>query len=270
MADKRAEAVAAAVADLDGGHFLPLLARLVAVPTESQRQGSAPDLRRYLHEVLGPLYAAAGCEVSVHDNPVRGGGPLLLARRIEAEGLPHVLSYGHGDVVMGMAGRWSEDRDPFLLTPFGDKLFGRGTADNKGQHLINLCALRAVLAARGGRLGFNLTVLIETSEEIGSSGLREFARAKVALLRADVLLASDGPRVVPDVATLMLGGCCVMNWRWSAICAAQRIIRATGAGSSPIRVCCWPMRLPRSAPPMAGSTSRNGARRRCPRRSWRR
>jgi len=44
-----------------------------------------------------------------------------------------------------------------------DRWYGRGTADNKGQHTINLAALEQVLRARGGRLGFNLTILIETA-----------------------------------------------------------------------------------------------------------
>jgi len=48
----------------------------------------------------------------------------------------------------------------------GDRIFGRGTADNKGQHTINFAALAQVLAARQGSLGFNVRVLMETGEEI--------------------------------------------------------------------------------------------------------
>jgi acetylornithine deacetylase/succinyl-diaminopimelate desuccinylase-like protein len=69
--------------------------------------------------------------------------------------------------------------------------YGRGTADNKGQHSINLATLDQVLQARGGRLGFNLTILIETSKETGSPGLREFCARHRDDLAADLLIASQ-------------------------------------------------------------------------------
>lgn len=78
-----------------------------------------------------------------------------------------MLTYGHGDVVRGQEGSWAENRDPWMLQKVGDRWYGRGSADNKAQHSINLAALGFVLAERGG-LGFNSRILIETSEEIGS------------------------------------------------------------------------------------------------------
>ena len=55
-----------------------------------------------------------------------------------------------------------------LLTVEGDRWYGRGTADNKGQHTASFSALRHVIEARGGRLGYNVTVLLEMGEEAGS------------------------------------------------------------------------------------------------------
>jgi acetylornithine deacetylase/succinyl-diaminopimelate desuccinylase-like protein len=86
---------------------------------------------------------------SVLPNPVAGAGPFLFAERIEDAALPTVLTYGHGDVIRGQEGRWRAGLDPWTLTVEGDKVYGRGTADNKGQHLINLRALANVLAVRG-------------------------------------------------------------------------------------------------------------------------
>jgi hypothetical protein len=74
--------------------------------------------------------------------------------------LPTILGYGHGDEILGQEGAWSESANPFKLRQEGDWLYGRGTADNKGQHLANLLALECVIAARG-RLGLNATWLIE-------------------------------------------------------------------------------------------------------------
>src|SRR5262249_7863544 len=75
----------------------------------------------------------------------------------------------------------------------------------KGQHSVNIGALAAVIAERG-RLGFNAKILIEMGEEVGSAGLRELcAEHRDKLLRADLLIASDGPRIAPDRPTLFLG-----------------------------------------------------------------
>jgi acetylornithine deacetylase/succinyl-diaminopimelate desuccinylase-like protein len=93
----------------------------------------------------------------------------------------------------------------------GDRIYGRGTADNKGQHTINLAAVETVLRARGS-LGFNLKVLIETGEEVGSPGLKAMCEQHKELLRADVLIASDGPRLQPQRATLFLGSRGALNF----------------------------------------------------------
>lgn len=164
----RSAAVAAAVEYFDSGAFLADLTRRVALRTES---GSA-DLRPYLEREMVPAVERLGATASVVDNPAAGGGPFLVARRHEADDLPTVLVYGHADVVIAEPHRWRAGLDPWQVTVEQDRWYGRGTADNKGQHSINLAALEQVLRARGGRLGFNLSILVETGEESGSAGLR--------------------------------------------------------------------------------------------------
>ena len=56
-----------------------------------------------------------------------------------------------------------------------------------------------------GALGFNAGYLIETGEEVGSPGLREVCAAYKDRLAADVLIASDGPRLAPERPTIFLG-----------------------------------------------------------------
>ena len=195
----------------DSGAFLEALARRVAVPSTSQDPAFAPCLWRYLEQEIAPAARGMGFEARVEPNPEEGGGPLLTAVRQEDGARPTVLVYGHGDTVLGQEGQWREGRDPWTLDRDGDRLYGRGAADNKGQHSINLAALEAVLAERG-RLGFNAKLLVETSEETGSKGLRAFAAANRERLAADVLVASDGPRVAPDRPTLFLGSRGVVNY----------------------------------------------------------
>ena len=201
----RAGAIAAALAFFDGGGFEARLAGLVAVPSTSQEAAHEADLARYLGDHIAPWLRRLGFTVEIHANPAAGLGPVLLATRIEGADLPTVLSYGHGDTVRGMAEQWRPGLDPWVLAANGDRWYGRGTADNKGQHALNIFALEAVLAARGGKTGFNLKIVLETAEERGSAGLREFVAAHRERLAADVLIASDGPRVAPEVPTIATG-----------------------------------------------------------------
>ena len=114
--------------------------------------------------------------------------------------------------IRGQDASWTRGRGPWQLAVDGDRLYGRGVADNKGQHSINIAALAQVLAAREGRLGFNVKWLIETGEETGSPGLAAFCAAHAAELAADVLIASDGPRLRADRPTVFLGSRGVANF----------------------------------------------------------
>jgi len=210
----RAEAVAGAERYFDEGGFFAELARRVAYRSTSQEADRRP-LDAYLAEEMAPSLGALGYVCQVLENPAPKGGPFLIARRHEGDGLPTVLTYGHGDVVRGLEPEWADGLDPWTLTRRGERWYGRGTADNKGQHTINQAALRAVLAVRG-RLGFNSTVFLEMSEEIGSPGLHAFAAANRRALAADLLLASDGPRLAPDRPTLFMGSRGVMNFELEA------------------------------------------------------
>ncbi|HAP74888.1 MAG TPA: hypothetical protein DCR14_02260 [Acidimicrobiaceae bacterium] len=189
----------------DGGSLRADLARRVAWPTESAVAARSATLRAYLDAEIGPALERLGFAVSVHDNPVSGAPPLLVGVRDEDPSLPTVLFYGHGDVVTGLEGAWRDHRDPWTLDDTGDRWYGRGTADNKGQHSVLLAALAALHTARAGSLGFNARWLFEMGEEVGSPGLHEFCARSRDLLAADVLIASDGPRLAADRPTVFLG-----------------------------------------------------------------
>jgi len=190
------------------------LAHLVSIESESQRPESRGELDRYLNNGLLPILDRLGFITTVHENPDPSGGPFLIAHRHEGDDLQTILNYGHGDVVEGQRGRWQDGMDPFALTRNGDRLYGRGTADNKIQHLINLMALEFVISARG-KLGFNVKLLIEMGEEVGSPGLEEFVLANRAQLAANVLIASDGPRLQPDTPTVFTGSRGAINFTLS-------------------------------------------------------
>lgn len=197
----RDAAIARAEAYLDSGGFRDDLARRVAMPTESQNPDRAPVLVDYIDAELKPAFEALGftCRTMFE-----GGWPFFFAERLEDPKRPTVLGYGHGDVIRGLDDGWEEGLSPWLLTERAGRWYGRGVADNKGQHTVNMGALRAVLETRG-TLGFNAKFLIEMGEEKVSPGLRELAIAHKDLFRADVLIASDGPRLSAERPTLFLG-----------------------------------------------------------------
>jgi acetylornithine deacetylase/succinyl-diaminopimelate desuccinylase-like protein len=216
----RARALAGAQAHFDSGAFLRDLSRRVAIRTESQDPAAGPALQAYLADEIAPALAAMGFSSQIQPNPEAGFGPLLIATRHEGDDLPTVLVYGHGDVIRGQDRSWTQGAGPWTLAVSGEgdgqRWYGRGTADNKGQHSINFAALAQVLAARRQQghagLGFNVKVLIETGEETGSPGLAAFCTAHAAELASDVLIASDGPRLRRDRPTVFLGSRGVANF----------------------------------------------------------
>ncbi|TFY96686.1 M20 family metallopeptidase [Ramlibacter humi] len=222
----------------DGGGFEAALSRRVACRTESDGGTVPPALEAYLREQVVPELQALGFDCAIEANPDPRGGPFLLARRIEDAAAPTLLTYGHGDVVNGQEGRWRDGLQPWRLERRGDRWYGRGTADNKGQHTIVLAALAHAIGARGGRLGYNVTVLLETGEEAGSPGLHAFCESERERLRADVFIASDGPRVAADRPTLFLGSRGAVNFtlRYAARDRAHHSGNWGGALANPATV----------------------------------
>ncbi len=199
----RSDAIERAQAHLDSGALFETLARRIAMPTESQNPERKSDIVGYLRDEMTPAFAAMGFDCEIFEHPA-SPSPFLIARRDEDPLLPTVLGYGHGDVIRGQEGRWKPGLDPWRLTERDGHWYGRGVVDNKGQHTINMTALAAVLATRG-RLGFNARYLIEMGEETGSPGLRRFAEDHRQALAADLLIASDGPRIARRKPTVFLG-----------------------------------------------------------------
>jgi acetylornithine deacetylase/succinyl-diaminopimelate desuccinylase-like protein len=192
-----------AVGYLDDGSFEEALRKRVAIPSASRVAANKPDLWRYVTEDMQPFFERLGFTTKIYENDT-APGPFLLAERIEDPSFTTVLQYGHGDVVAGLDGQWETGLSPFEMTERNGAWYGRGTADNKGQHAVNLAAVEALLATKGS-LGFNLKYLIEMGEESGSLGLEEMCAAHRDELKADVFIASDGPRLALDRPTIFLG-----------------------------------------------------------------
>ena len=97
----RSDAIAKIESYFDEGGFIEDLTRRVAIPTESQNPDRMDVLHGYLTDEMQPTFERMGYRCQLLDNPREGYGPFLLAARHEGDDLPTVLTYGHGDVVLG-------------------------------------------------------------------------------------------------------------------------------------------------------------------------
>ncbi|MEM6358073.1 MAG: M20 peptidase family dipeptidase, partial [Pseudomonadota bacterium] len=116
----RASAITAAEAAFDDGSVLEDLRRLVAIPSESQDPRGAAALGRYLEEAIRPRLERMGFSCRTVPNPLPKHGPFLIAERREGDGLTTILTYGHGDVILGLEDRWRDGLSPWSLVEEGD------------------------------------------------------------------------------------------------------------------------------------------------------
>jgi acetylornithine deacetylase/succinyl-diaminopimelate desuccinylase-like protein len=170
--------------DRHRGAFVERLAGWVARPSVSATGQGMPEAAGHARD----LVAAAGLEAEVAET---AGWPLVLGRRAAGAGTPTVLVYGHYDVQPpDPVDAWSSP--PFEPQVRGGRLYGRGGADNKGQHLAHLLAVESLLATRG-ELPCTVKLLLDGEEEVGSPNLVGFAAAHRDELAADLVVWSDGP-----------------------------------------------------------------------------
>ena len=130
------------------GEFFTKLSSLVNIVTDSKNALSAYDLTSYYTDGLSDILADLGIQTEIIDNPIKNAPPFLIGKRIESSELKTILLYGHGDTVPLQKDLWNEGINPRELKIVDEKIYGRGVADNKGQHLINLMALLSVLKTR--------------------------------------------------------------------------------------------------------------------------
>jgi acetylornithine deacetylase/succinyl-diaminopimelate desuccinylase-like protein len=180
------------------GEWKAALAELVRVPGVSAAGFPPDDLRRSA-EVTAEVLARLGVEnVAVVSLP--GIPPYVYGDWLHAPGAPTVLVYGHHDVVPpGPEDEWTSP--PFLPVERKGRLYGRGTADDKGGFLAWVAAASAYLGVTG-RLPVNLKLVIEGEEEVGSTHLAEFLARYRSKLDADVVVLSDTYNFAPGVPAL--------------------------------------------------------------------
>jgi acetylornithine deacetylase/succinyl-diaminopimelate desuccinylase-like protein len=156
---------------------------LVRIESVSADPARADEVRRSA-EATASLLRGAGLDVDI----VRadGGRPAVLARKAAPPGRPTVLLYAHHDVQPeGSRSDW--DSEPFEPSVRGDRLYGRGAADDKAGIAAHLAAIRA----HGPDLPVGVIVFVEGEEEVGSPSLETLLATYGEELASDVIVIAD-------------------------------------------------------------------------------
>src|SRR5580700_2298898 len=176
------------------------LKEFLRIPSVSTKSEHKPDIERAAHWVAEKLRSAGLENVEIAPTKVH---PLVYGESLHAPGKPTILFYGHYDVQPAEPLElWTTP--PFDPTVRDGNLFGRGTADDKGQVHIHLKALEA-LQKFGGALPLNVKVMIEGEEEVGSVSLWEFVEKNHERLKADALVVSDTSMLTKGVPSITYG-----------------------------------------------------------------
>ena len=172
------------------------LLRIPSVSTDKKFKGDVLKAAQFLEEKLKKAGADA-----VEVCPTKGH-PIVYAEKIVDPNLPTVLVYGHYDV---------QPADPYELwdsPPFepvlkNEKIFARGSADDKGQMYMHIKAFESLM--NFDAVPCNIKFLIEGEEEAGSDNLDIFVEENRERLSSDVVLISDTSIISVDTPSITVG-----------------------------------------------------------------
>ena len=176
------------------------LAKLVAIQSIStdgehqRREPGSQSCRTYLQ--IPNAHRLGLNNVAI----LRSGGsnPYAYGEWLGAPGKPTVFLYAHHDVQpVNFAGDWLSD--PWTLTEREGRLYGRGSADDKGAIVVQLGAVAAYLKTAGS-LPVNVKVLVEGEEEVGSKNLDAFFREHKDRLKSDIIVVCDTENVETGIS----------------------------------------------------------------------
>ena len=165
--------------------FLNEMMDLLRIPSVSARDEHKEDMKKCAEAVKGSLLASGCDRAEVMET---GGHPVEFGEKIIDPAKRTVLVYGHYDVQpVEPLEEWKTP--PFEPTIIDEKVFARGSADDKGQFYMHVKALETMV--KTNTMCTNIKFIIEGEEEVGSPNLGKFVAEHKDLLKADVILISD-------------------------------------------------------------------------------
>ncbi|GAB4452071.1 MAG: M20/M25/M40 family metallo-hydrolase [Armatimonadaceae bacterium] len=165
------------------------LAQLVGVPSVAARS-DAP--MQECAERVAALFRARGLEARL---VAAGDGPPVVFAEDRSAGVdaPTILFYNHYDVQPAEPFElWHSDPWRMRMDNLTRTVYGRGVSDDKGHIICRLMALDALRKLHGNQLPFNIKVVVEGEEEIGSVHLPQWVADHHNILAADVCVWEFG------------------------------------------------------------------------------
>lgn len=190
---------------------LSLLSDLVAIPSVAWESFDLSQVRRSAEKVQ-QLALDAGFETAEICSATYGadqkeGMPAVIAQKRAAEGYPTIVLYAHHDVQpAGDEELWNTQ--PFQATQQGDRLYGRGAADDKAGVMAHLAAFSSAKEVLGDDFKAGVTLFIEGEEEAGSPSFTAFIEKYRQQLAGDVIIVADSANWrtgVPALTTSLRG-----------------------------------------------------------------
>jgi acetylornithine deacetylase/succinyl-diaminopimelate desuccinylase-like protein len=208
MTDLRSSAIR--YAHDNAKRFLDELTDFTSIPSISTDETSIGDVVRAAQWLADHLHSIGMANIHIFptdDHPVVYGEWLEAGNNV-----PTALIYGHYDVQpVDPLNLWITG--PFSPSIRGDNIYARGITDVKGQLMVALDAIDAIL--KTGPLPINFKFLFEGEEEIGSPNLAPFMQAHKELLKCDFAINPDAGALTPDIPciTYALRGLAYMEIR---------------------------------------------------------
>jgi acetylornithine deacetylase/succinyl-diaminopimelate desuccinylase-like protein len=170
--------------------------KIPSVSADSRHKGDVVRAAEYAAEQL----KEAGADVV--ELCQTDGFPIVYGEKMIDPALPTILVYGHYDVQPAdPLDLWHTP--PFEPTVRDGKIYGRGTADDKGQAFMHIKAFEAL--NKLDSLFCNVKFMIEGEEEVGSKNLGIFVKNNKKKLEADVILISDTSMISPEHPSITTG-----------------------------------------------------------------
>jgi acetylornithine deacetylase/succinyl-diaminopimelate desuccinylase-like protein len=211
--------------------YIQELMNLVAYPSVSSQKEEVRSCGLYLNELMNEI----GFQSSLYET---NGNPIVFGTlQGDSHQGPTILFYGHYDVQPpDPLEDWQSP--PFKPEIRNGRIYGRGTGDNKGQFLCHLLAIKSYMETHGS-LPITVKVILDGEEEIGSPSLLGFVQDNEKMLKADVVLTSDGPIHDSGSPMVVFGVRGVMNFE--LILETGKIDNHSGNKGGIIKNAAWEM-----------------------------
>jgi acetylornithine deacetylase/succinyl-diaminopimelate desuccinylase-like protein len=214
--------------------FINELLDLLRIPSISADPKYKKDVVRAAEYIGAQLEKAGADKVELCET---AGFPIVYGEKMVNPELPTVLVYGHYDVQPAdPLDLW--DSPPFEPVIKDEKIYARGSCDDKGQMYMHIKAFEIMM--QQGSLPCNVKFMIEGEEEVGSDNLEAFVLENREKLSADVILISDTGMIsneIPSITTGLRG----MSYMEVEVIGPNRDLHSGlygGAVANPINILC--------------------------------